>query len=385
MSAKYKLSTGDLEDGEGKMALLKERAINMDESLAELLKHTSGESADKLAALKDAFQKNVIGTNDDGIYDVAMQMMSLDVGFVLKGIGGYTEVYNEFLSSLETLQAEKQMQADMISKQSEEMVTAFNKKTLIASVIAILLQLSISLLIIWAIVKSVKDISETTGTLATGDTNVDIDALERKDELGTIVESLSIFKSNQIEVQRLKEEQERQKEEQEALRKQAMLELADQFDAQVSGTIQSLVVSAEELKEASTAMEGTATKTQESSTTVSRASEATSNNVATVSLATDQMTESAREISQQITDVAAKATSASHEANNASDKVDNLNTLIENIGEVVTSIRDIAEQTNLLALNATIEAARAGDAGKGFAVVAEEVGQPPFFNPVASS
>jgi methyl-accepting chemotaxis protein len=99
----------------------------------------------------------------------------------------------------------------------------------------------------------------------------------------------------------------------------------------------------------------------------------TSANVGAVSAATEEMTASAKEISQQIGNVASRANTATISATNTNNKVMELNELSENIGEVVTAIRGIAEQTNLLALNATIEAARAGEAGKGFAVVAEEV------------
>lgn len=103
--------------------------------------------------------------------------------------------------------------------------------------------------------------------------------------------------------------------------------------------------------------------------TAGRANELTS----AVATATEQMTSSINEITQQVTRSTEIAESAVDEAGRANEMIQGLEKAGQKIGEVVSLITDIAEQTNLLALNATIEAARAGDAGKGFAVVASEV------------
>lgn len=99
----------------------------------------------------------------------------------------------------------------------------------------------------------------------------------------------------------------------------------------------------------------------------------TSNKVQSVAAATEEMTASVAEISQNMTlsqqatdDIMQKSVSSG----NASDR---LSETMQSMGKIVELIRNIAGQVNLLALNATIEAARAGEAGKGFAVVATEV------------
>lgn len=67
------------------------------------------------------------------------------------------------------------------------------------------------------------------------------------------------------------------------------------------------------------------------------------------------------------------ATTASSQADDGGQQVSKTVVAMKDIAEKIAIIEDIAYQTNLLALNAAIEAARAGEHGKGFAVVASEV------------
>lgn len=224
-----------------------------------------------------------------------------------------------------------------------------------------------------SIAKPITSMVSAMQRLAKDDFDVTIPGTERSDEIGDMAASLQVFKENGMEAKQLQEQQLLSEQRAEEEKKRIMEEMADQFDAQVGGTIQNLGVAAEKLQDAANNMEHTAQQTQASSGTVASAAEETSANVTTVASATEEMTASAQEISVQISSVASKANMASSSAQSTSQKVDELNQLVENIGEVVVAIKGIAEQTNLLALNATIEAARAGDAGKGFAVVADEV------------
>ena len=73
-------------------------------------------------------------------------------------------------------------------------------------------------------------------------------------------------------------------------------------------------------------------------------------------------------------DMAGKKTEESnHQMRQMLEAMHEITRSAEEIGKITKTIEDIAFQTNILALNAAVEAARAGEAGKGFAVVADEV------------
>jgi len=110
--------------------------------------------------------------------------------------------------------------------------------------------------------------------------------------------------------------------------------------------------------------------------------------------ASEEMSQTIREISKNTQNLSGVAKDASDSAKNGFNVVERAIVGIKNvavltgelenmihglekgsyeIGEIISVINDIADQTNLLALNAAIEAARAGESGRGFAVVADEV------------
>lgn len=211
------------------------------------------------------------------------------------------------------------------------------------------------------------------GRLVKGDYSVDIPALENKDEIGDMAKAVQIFKENSLEIERLQVEQEKAKARAEEEKQQTMNDMAENFDSQVGGLINSLASASTELQSTAQSMRDIADETSQASATVATSSSGASTNVSTVAAAMEEMAASAEEITSQIVTARTKSNDTAQNAEKANETVNNLNKLVGNIGEVVGAIQDIAEQTNLLALNATIEAARAGDAGKGFAVVAEEV------------
>jgi hemerythrin-like metal-binding protein len=209
--------------------------------------------------------------------------------------------------------------------------------------------------------------------LAGGDKTCAVPGVARADEIGTMARAVDVFKRNMVEMDRLRDEQESQKAAAQAERKAALRQLADGFEGQVGGVIQSVGSATAQLQSASKFMQDNAARASAEATSVASASAQSAANAQAVAGASDKLTASISEIAKQVESARAIATRADAEATQTTDLVQKLSQTVSAIGAIVALINDVASQTNLLALNATIEAARAGNAGRGFAVVASEV------------
>ncbi len=211
------------------------------------------------------------------------------------------------------------------------------------------------------------------GKLASGNFDVVLPGLGRKDEIGAMAEAVELFKVKAIERAQLEAEHEEAKERASASeRKAEMHRLADVFEDAV-GNIAAAVASASGgLETAASTLSGNANTTRQLSGVVAQAANEASVNVQSVASATGQLTGAVSEISHQVHESSRIAGLAVSQAEQTDVRITELSKAATRIGNVVKLITEIAGQTNLLALNATIEAARAGEAGKGFAVVASE-------------
>jgi methyl-accepting chemotaxis protein len=208
--------------------------------------------------------------------------------------------------------------------------------------------------------------------LGTGDLTANVPHQGEKTEIGTMADSLQVFKQALID-KRAADEAAAADAEAKIERGRRVDSITRNFESMIGEIVETVSSASTELEASAGTLTATAERSQELTTTVAAASEEASTNVQSVASATEEMASSVNEISRQVQESAAIAGQAVDQARKTNDRVGELASAAARIGDVVELINNIAGQTNLLALNATIEAARAGEAGRGFAVVASEV------------
>ena len=244
---------------------------------------------------------------------------------------------------------------------------------MITGIVSLLLGCGLSFVVSGSITRPVRAMTSAMQSLAKGDMATRIPATDSRDEIGQMAKSVEVFKTNMIEADRMRGEQEALKQRAAEERRKAMIDLAGRFEATAGSIVTGVTAQATELQATAQSMASSAEETSRQSSTVAAASEQATQNVNTVAAATEELAASVREILQRVTESTQITNKTAIAASAANTEMMALASAMDRIGQVVGLINGIAGQTNLLALNATIEAARAGDAGKGFAVVASEV------------
>jgi methyl-accepting chemotaxis protein len=210
--------------------------------------------------------------------------------------------------------------------------------------------------------------------LASGEFEVVLPGLARRDEIGDMARAVENFK---VKAKQKADREAAAKIEQDNLaaerRRADTSRLADDFEVAVGRIIETVSAASTRLESSAGALTTTATHSQALATTVATASDEVAAKVQSVAAAAEEMACSVSEIGRQIQASSAIAARAVEQARRTNDQVGELANAGSRIGHIVELIHTIAKQTNLLALNATIEAARAGTAGRGFSVVALEV------------
>jgi len=231
----------------------------------------------------------------------------------------------------------------------------------------------LSWMILRDVVGGIERLKDRMQGIAGGALDISVTETDRGDAIGRMAETLEVLRKSAINARMLEQQQAATKQRSEQEKREALIALADRFDASVGQLAALMASGAGELEATAKSMTGTAESTNARATAVSSAATEASSRVQTVASAAEELSSSITEISRQVAQSAEVTGRAVESARRTDTIVRALADGAQQIEHVAELISSIAGQTNLLALNATIEAARAGDAGRGFAVVAAEV------------
>jgi methyl-accepting chemotaxis protein len=213
---------------------------------------------------------------------------------------------------------------------------------------------------------------------------VDLDALERGDELGRIVRALKTFRAQSIEKEMLEQhalEEERRRAsavaaataEGERARRQTLDDLLHQFESRVGAMIDTAQQAMRRLDHNAERVDRAVQSANALAEDLEQAASAFASEMEMAGAATGALVSAIRTIDDQATVSSAIVSRILEHASLAEGAVHESVERAEEVEKVVRVIDTIAGQTKLLALNATIEAARYGEQGRGFAVVATEI------------
>lgn len=253
----------------------------------------------------------------------------------------------------------------------DDVQAAFYQEAINYGVAILIAVVILSLLAFWiskSITQPLRNAVEIADRMAVGDVSMEI-IPEGRDEVGTLLRSMSKMSSATQEVTRLAKDVAEghldtaiQKRSDKDELMSALVQMTSRLKAVVEGVKSASI----HISAGSRAMNDSAQMLSSGAAQQAAAAEEAASSI-------EEMTANIRQNADNSLQTEKIAIKAAEDAQQGGRAVEQTVEAMQAIAEKITIIEEIARQTNLLALNAAIEAARAGEHGKGFAVVAAEV------------
>ncbi|UAK23176.1 methyl-accepting chemotaxis protein [Sphingomonas nostoxanthinifaciens] len=280
------------------------------------------------------------------------------------------------------------------SAQAAEETYKTARAIIIAAALAfVVLCIGMLVMLVNAIAKPMKLVTDGLGALSRGDMNARADVGQRADEIASLGQAMTGLRDQLAAAERSKVEQTTLIVDSigKGLSGLAQGDLVSRVDADLDGPFAKLK---SDFNDAATSLQATMSQVAEAAAGINTGAGEIRQASDDLSQRTEQQAAALEETAAAMDEITATVRTSAENAGRANDAVhqarqeaEHSGTVVRSaveamggiertsneISEIISVIDGIAFQTNLLALNAGVEAARAGDAGKGFAVVASEV------------
>ncbi len=159
---------------------------------------------------------------DLGDYQEAIRMVASKLGVDFNTAAAFIRPFQANYARMTTMlnNASWQVAADSMgnARHSTQRARLISLLLLIFTGATLLLVAVVAWGTVWLVQKTVNDISGATELLAQGQNELDLERLERRDEFGAIVRSLTVFRENQFRIIALRKEREAMEEQQRRVR-----------------------------------------------------------------------------------------------------------------------------------------------------------------------